>query len=143
MERATFANRHPWPLFAVGILVGCTMVDPGGQTARALNQRFSFGWQDNGSFTSEGDGSQTGSFTMIEGSLVIGPDGLPDLTASQLTSYLSYTPRADDAAAAFQAALAASTAQVQHLSQVVSSLINLIGPSAVGIPSSHSPPSSP
>lgn len=128
MERSTFVNRHPWPLFGLGLLLGCAMSDPGGQTATALRQRFLFGWDESGTFKSEGDGSQTGAFTMIEGSLVIGTDGQPDLSASHITSYLSYTPRADDAATAFQAALSASTEQVRATNQTLQSVLTILAP---------------
>jgi len=143
MDRHTFAHRHPWPLFAVGLLIGCALADPGGQTATALRQRFEFGWDELSRFTAGGDGTQTGSFTMIEGELVLDDAGQVDVTRSKITAYLTYAPKADAAASAYTAALQASTAQVEALSAQIGGLFQLLLPTLISQQHAREPPETP
>ena len=113
----------------ISCAAGCAAFDPGGQTQVALKQMFHFGWDERSNFVATGDGSQTGAFTMCEGKgLKLKSDGKLDPTAGQITGYLTYAPKADDAKDAYMAALLASTAQVERMSQSFDNLIAAVIP---------------
>jgi hypothetical protein len=116
----------------------CSTFFPGYDSHRALNENFYFGWDADSNFHAEGDGSQTGKFTMAEGvGLAMREDGTLDPSKGTLTGYLGYDPKADAARDAYTSALAASTQQQQQLLDSVTSMIGMYSaraamPAAVG-----------
>ena len=85
-------------------------------------------WKEDGSFWTEGRGTQTEAFTMAEGVIVFNDDGSINFAESQITHYLKVDPRADVAGTALDAGFAASTAQMQAVTQLISALVPMLRP---------------
>ena len=119
-------------VWCLAVLPGCAAFDPGGQVSRGLGQSKSYEWSDTGQFKVTGNGPQTERFTMAQGDLVmkVDKDGneVIDWDKSKLAYYLRADPKADDAANAMNAALIASTAQVDRLSRSFDNLLASVLP---------------
>lgn len=124
------------PIFSLAcitcMLPACTLFDPAGQSRKVTLQDYVFGWDASSNFTASGTGSQTGSFKMAEGEIVLKEDGTPDPSKSKLTAYMDYTPSAQDAVNAYQLALAESHHQAELLSKSFDNLLGLVLPMIVG-----------
>jgi len=114
------------------VLPGCVAFDPGGQVGRGLGQSKTYEWSENGRFRVDGNGPQTERFTMAEGDIVMSFDDdgneVVDWSKSKIKYYLRADPKADDAANAMNAALLASTAQIDRMSQSFDNLLSTLLP---------------
>jgi hypothetical protein len=129
------------PVLLLLVLSSCLAFDPGGQVRRGLGQKKIYEWKADGGVWVEGEGPQTESFTMMEGSIVIGDDGEVDWEQSRVTHYLRSDPSGRAAQGAMVAAFAASTEQTKAFSATVEKLVETIVPLLTPIPSPPEAPS--
>lgn len=115
-------------------LCGCAWTDPGGQVRRGLEQRTLKEWRADGGFWAEGVGTQTESYTMAQGHLVLNEDGTINTEKSVLEYYLKADPSADAAGTALGQALIASTEQAKAMSSVIESLASMVTPLLTPVP---------
>lgn len=106
-------------VLCVGCLLngGCTMINPGGQTAAALGQRKLIQWKADGTLIVDARGPQTERFTMAQGSIVLRENPETgeleiDPEKSRLEYFLTGDPSATDARDASIVYAGESTKQV-------------------------------
>ena len=120
--------------------VGCLMMDPGGQTKKALTQQNIFGWGADGEFSANTLGTHEAGFAMYEGYLVfvVNADGtlmvdeagnpVIDPLKSNITAALIVSPKADVAGAALVAMAQASIEQAEIFKSGFIDLVDRITP---------------
>jgi hypothetical protein len=97
-----------------------------------MTQHQAVGWNADGNFTQEAEGTQTNNMIMAEGDIVMKEDehGRPmiDLEHSTLTHVLITSPSAQDASNALAQAFAASTAQAELFGRTLDGIMQMVVP---------------
>ena len=106
---------------------GCMVLDPGGQAARSLDQKFTVLWNENGTLEVLTEGPHAAAWEVAGGDLVLTTDEngkiVIDPVASELNYWLRYYPSADAAATVAPTFAEGSIAQTRLLAELLMAVV--------------------